>query len=563
MIRRAKSILALAICALTSDANAQTYTGLTWGIDRTATPNEIAVNSTDGSQWFKLIKLTSDGVPTPYFANTFCGASQWITAASGVPVCAQPSLTDINSNAYWNRTVSGDGAASLPGLRIISDKKLVTDTSTDASYGEFISYYKPSKTTAGNWISSALFSRLADSTGGGTIFNEWRVMMTPLNPASGLPGAPTNPQLFSALMGEWNPQNRHADTGYANNRRVFNNWTGGWQMVPETQDFTALLGGARIGYHTLFGFIFGGSALTATDTGLTAKTYNAILTEPNALAPLGRFLRLFGTRDFAKAVSSVAAGGSGYAVGNVLTVQGGTVLTSFPAAQIEVTAVDGSGAITGARIRSPGFYTSPPASPASGAGGAGSGATFNLTWSGAGDNPEAILEASEAWNKGINLTGATFANYAIASTGFSVDGGGLLTASLLNTPHRATPGSPANGWIWTETGGMFVRINGATKTVADLQSAQSVTGAKTFSAGALIGTDFLSGANKVVGARATGWGAPTGTLDRTALTTYAGQTASAGYVQAEAQATDNACKKVSQELGALITDLRAHGLIGN
>jgi hypothetical protein len=56
-----------------------------------------------------------------------------------------------------------------------------------------------------------------------------------------------------------------------------------------------------------------------------------------------------------------------------------------------------------------------------------------------------------------------------------------------------------------------------------------------------------------------GWGTPTGALDRTALAAYAGQTVSALYVQAEIQAIDNAVKKVSQQLAALITDKLTKG----
>jgi hypothetical protein len=59
----------------------------------------------------------------------------------------------------------------------------------------------------------------------------------------------------------------------------------------------------------------------------------------------------------------------------------------------------------------------------------------------------------------------------------------------------------------------------------------------------------------------TGWGVPTGTIDRTALPAYAGQTASATYTQSELQAVDDAVKKVSQVLAALITDLRTAGVL--
>lgn len=59
----------------------------------------------------------------------------------------------------------------------------------------------------------------------------------------------------------------------------------------------------------------------------------------------------------------------------------------------------------------------------------------------------------------------------------------------------------------------------------------------------------------------TGWGTPAGTLDRTTLTAYAGQTVSTTYTQLEVQAVDDAVKKVSQVLAALITDLRAAGVL--
>ena len=196
-----------------------------------------------------------------------------------------------------------------------------------------------------------------------------------------------------------------------------------------------------------------------------------------------------------------------------------------------------------------------------------------------------------------------------------------------NIPPGSLPsGTWQNGDLVTTTSNLFVRLNGATKTVAFLEDAQTWALAQTFSAaiqggnstnsvlniqsksgaGATDSINFktgsqvtrwtipnaghltpgaantydigtssttvralyladgvYNGSTKIIGARVTGWGAPSGTLDRTALAAYAGQTVSAGYVQAEAQATDNACKKSSQELAAVISDLRTHGLIGN
>ena len=59
----------------------------------------------------------------------------------------------------------------------------------------------------------------------------------------------------------------------------------------------------------------------------------------------------------------------------------------------------------------------------------------------------------------------------------------------------------------------------------------------------------------------TGWTAATGTAAKGAYATYAGQTVSAAYVQAEAQATDNAVRAISQRFKALEDDLRTAGII--
>jgi hypothetical protein len=71
----------------------------------------------------------------------------------------------------------------------------------------------------------------------------------------------------------------------------------------------------------------------------------------------------------------ISAGGSAYVAGNTLTLAGGTFTA---AAQLLVTGVSSTGAITAAQVSVPGTYTVPPSSPASVTGGAGSGATFAI-----------------------------------------------------------------------------------------------------------------------------------------------------------------------------------------
>jgi hypothetical protein len=220
------------------------------------------------------------------------------------------------------------------------------------------------------------------------------------------------------------------------------------------------------------------------------------------------------------------------------------------------------------------------------------------------------------------------------------------TLAGFNMAPGSAPATPEDGDMWPTSANLFARINGATKTLGNLEDAQTFSGIKTFSAAPVLsvasgialnvgsasggsanpakisfagdystvagaaskivllsGTaygfgvsasqlDYSApaaaahvfyvnatqvakfdassltlpvasvikiGTNQIIGARKTGWGTPSGTLDRTALAAYAGQTVSAGYVQAEAQATDNAIKKLSQVVAALINDLHASG----
>ena len=78
-----------------------------------------------------------------------------------------------------------------------------------------------------------------------------------------------------------------------------------------------------------------------------------------------------------KAVSAtVAGGGSGYQVGDYLTVVGGTYSST---ASLYVSAVS-AGAVTGVSVYFGGAYSALPGNPVSVTGGSGSGAQFNLTW---------------------------------------------------------------------------------------------------------------------------------------------------------------------------------------
>ncbi|TPN57174.1 hypothetical protein [Mesorhizobium sp. B1-1-7] len=104
----------------------------------------------------------------------------------------------------------------------------------------------------------------------------------------------------------------------------------------------------------------------------------------------------------------------------------------------------------------------------------------------------------------------------------------------------------ATGFVWNLGNGNYTVTHSA--------------GTLTFS-GIVVASQFNVGANKVVGARDTGWTAGTGTALKGAFAAYAGQAHTAAYVQATIQALDDAARNASQRVKALEDALRAHGLI--
>lgn len=120
-----------------------------------------------------------------------------------------------------------------------------------------------------------------------------------------------------------------------------------------------------------------------------------------------------------QSVDSVAAGGSGYVVGDLITLAGGT---STIAAVVEVTSVS-TGAVTGFRIYNAGVYSAAPTDPVAQASttGSGTGATFNCTfgtngwtaqrdttWS--GSEREVILQGSGGGSDEIIVGWRTYSN---------------------------------------------------------------------------------------------------------------------------------------------------------
>jgi hypothetical protein len=134
------------------------------------------------------------------------------------------------------------------------------------------------------------------------------------------------------------------------------------------------------------------------------------------------------------------AAGTGYAVGELLTIAGGTFTTP---ATLRVSAVNsGTGAIEGINIVALGAYTAAPTNPAASTAPYGSGATFDLNF---GVGPVTVT------NAGSGYTSAP----AVAVTGGGGTGG-TVTANLFVVPSGGTGVATYAGRVWVSSGRTIV-----------------------------------------------------------------------------------------------------------
>jgi len=132
--------------------------------------------------------------------------------------------------------------------------------------------------------------------------------------------------------------------------------------------------------------------------------------------------------------TTIASGGSGYTVGDILTFAGGRYIKP---AQVQVTAVGAGGTVTSITLANRftnyylGVYTATPASPISVRGGAGTGATFDTTW-----NARALKYAGIAV---IDAANVTITNNTSGNTaGNSAQRYGIALLHQFTDPSRLT-----------------------------------------------------------------------------------------------------------------------------
>lgn len=183
-------------------------------------------------------------------------------------------------------------------------------------------------------------------------------------------------------------------------------------------------------------FTWDGSTLTHWNGTLQSLTVTAI-GKDYVQAPTLSFSSgsAAGTVTISAGIVSLVASGSGYVAGDILTVSGGTFTAP---AQIQVSAVNSSGNITGLNLYVGGDYTVAPTNPASVTGGYGSGATFNLNFG---------LGTATLTNIGTGYTTAP----TVTVTPVGAGANGAVTAALTAVPGGGTAVATYAGRVWVAT----------------------------------------------------------------------------------------------------------------
>jgi hypothetical protein len=180
----------------------------------------------------------------------------------------------------------------------------------------------------------------------------------------------------------------------------------------------------------------------ATGSGYTSfPTWTASApTTAGGTTASGSVNNMFGT------AATIAGGGTGYTVGNVITVVGGTPTTG--GATFTVTAVTG-GVITSVSALNFGPYTALPTNPVSVTGGSGSGATLNVTYA-VSANGYTITTAGSGYVEQPTIT--VSGGGGSGATAYAVVGSGTVIKSLFGTT------SNTSGFDLATPAGAQVRI---------------------------------------------------------------------------------------------------------
>ena len=315
------------------------------GTNGTSTPTSGAVAYGTGTAY----AFTSAGTTGQVLTSQGSSAPIWTTAGTGT-VTSVGGTGTVNGLTLTG-TVTSSGNLTLGGTLDLSSPPAIG--STTASTGAFTTL-SASSTVSGTGFSTYLASPPAI---GGT------------TPAAGT---------FTTLIGGGGSANYGQVTGGATTKAVQFQTLGSdtnISQVFQSKGTGAIdLAAGSSGVNISNGGTVTAITRTATGSGYTSKPTVAI-TAPTTAGGVQAAVSVF---QMFVGGYTVAAGGTGYTVGDILTVVGGT--QSGGAATLTVATVS-AGAVVTVTISNAAAYSVLPTNPVSVTGGTGSGATFNLTWS--------------------------------------------------------------------------------------------------------------------------------------------------------------------------------------
>ena len=231
--------------------------------------------------------------------------------------------------------------------------------------------------------------------------------------------------------------------------------------------------------------ISNGGTVTAI-TGTTAGSYTTTPTFTISAPTTSGGVQATGTVTMQLlSASSVASGGTGYTLNDVITLSGGTSTTT---ALVTVSAVSG-GVVTGITLSNAGVYTVLPSNPISTTGGTGTGLTLTGAW-GVRSGGFTITAAGSGYveQPTITFSSGTAAAYATV-------GSGTVVRSLGSTLDFYTPGGiglRVNDFAQSNIN--WVEINGSSGNVG-IASNGSGTPSLAFKSKASSATAFTFGTN--------------------------------------------------------------------
>ncbi len=193
------------------------------------------------------------------------------------------------------------------------------------------------------------------------------------------------------------------------------------------------------------------------------------------------------TEESLSTVDSIAAGGTGYTVGDILTLSGGTYTVQ---AQVEVTTV-AAGVVTAVRRYNDGVYTVTPTDPVSTTGGTGTGCTLNCTF------------VANGWvaDRDGGDTLSTVDSIAAGGTGYTVNDVLSLVGGIYSTQATVTVATVSGGVV---TGVTITTAGAYTVLPTDPVSTTGGTGS-----GCTLNCTFVAAGEREVVLRGSGGGTDT------------------------------------------------------